>query len=434
MDLETLGHAGLLVRDDAGTPLLLTDPWVIGSCYWRSWWLQHYPSPELLEELTRVRYCFVTHEHPDHFHTASIRRLGKGIHYLAPELPEEHIAGYLAANGYTASVVPAFQWRTLADGLRILSIPLFNDDSALLVDTPSAVVVNLNDAKPTRGQLRRLRGWLDRETAGKRRILLSSYAPASIVNSFLRGGERVSLKHKADYVRYVCANCDLLGIDDYLPFASQAVFRRTDSAWANEFKVTFDDLRTHWTAKARLLPPYTRLSLPDGAYTSVPQERYDRGGAEVQAKVAQQQALDGQADFDDAALAQLGRKLRGCRWALAALFPRGISFALDRTSLSYRPWSGTLVTGEAAGDVTLRVPTQAFKEAVAYGHVGDMGTAMFTMVHLNGRVDPRRVYLFFFVLSLHDYGHAASLRGCMTWLRHVARVQRWRLPALAGAR
>jgi len=428
MDVETLGHAGLLIRDDAGAPVLFTDPWVIGSCYWRSWWLQHYPGPDVLDELKRTSFCFITHEHPDHFHTASIRVLGTGPRYLSPELPEEHIASYLSAQGYQASVVPAFRWKALRAGVRVLSIPLFNDDSALLIDMPGAVLVNLNDSKPRPGQLRTLRAWLDRDAAGKRRILLSSYSPASIVNSFLRGEERVSLRHKVDYVRSICAMCDLLGIDDFMPFASQAVFRRTDSSWANAFKVTADDLRAHWTAGARLLPSYARLSPATGAYTFVPPDAYDDGGAAITGKVADQQALDAAAEFDDEAVDRLRRKLNACRWMLAPLFPRGLGFALDRTHLFYSPWSGSLTRGDGGGDVTLRMPAQAFKDAVAFGHVGDMGTTMFTVVHLGGNIDPRRVYLFFLVMSLHDYGHTANLRGWIAWLRHAVRVHRWRIP------
>jgi hypothetical protein len=32
-------------------------------------------------------------------------------------------------------------------------------------------------------------------------------------------------------------------------------------------------------------------------------------------------------------------------------------------------------------------------------------------------------------MSLHDYGHMATLRGRLKWLRHVLRVQKWRIPA-----
>ena len=43
---------------------------------------------------------------------------------------------------------------------------------------------------------------------------------------------------------------------------------------------------------------------------------------------------------------------------------------------------------------------------------------MFTMVILNSGIHPRRVYLFFLVMTLHDYGHTTSLRNWFTWVRH----------------
>jgi hypothetical protein len=428
MNIETVGHAGLLIRDDAGAPVLFTDPWIAGSCYWRSWWLQNYPSPALLEELKTVAYCFITHEHPDHFHTASIRQLGKGVRYLTPEFPHGHIEGYLSGQGYQVSVVPALKWVSLHPQVRILSIPLFNDDSVLVIDTPQAVIVNQNDSKPRRGQLRQLRDSLDALAPGKRRILLSSYSPASIVNSFVRDAQRVSLKEKTDYVRYVADNCDLLGAHDFMPFASQVIYKRRDSEWANDFKVTYDDLAGHWRGSARLLPPFTRLNLADGTYASVAPDQYRHDDAPILQKVESQQALDQQVTLDDQDLARLEKKLNHCRWLLALLFPRGIGFELEAGRLHYAPWSGRLRRGESSGDFALRVPAQAFKDAVTYGHFGDLGTTMFTMVVLNSRIHPRRVYLFFLVMTLHDYGHTTSLRNWLTWLGHSARNQSWRIP------
>ena len=32
------------------------------------------------------------------------------------------------------------------------------------------------------------------------------------------------------------------------------------------------------------------------------------------------------------------------------------------------------------------------------------------------------------VMTLHDYGHTASLRNWFTWLGHAARNQSWRIP------
>ena len=430
MNIETVGHAGLLVRDDQGTPVLFTDPWISGSCYWRSWWLQNYPAPELVAELQRVRYCVITHEHPDHFHTASIRVLGPGVHYLGPDLPHGRIVPYLSGLGLRTSTFPAFEWRAIHDDIQILSIPLFNDDSVLLINPPSAVIVNLNDAKPRRGQLQQLAAGLDAAAPGKTRILLSSYSPASIVNSFLRHDERVSLREKSSYVRYIAENCRLMKIDYFLPFASQVIFRRSDSAWANDFKVTFEDLHEHWDADSptRLLRPYTRLDLRTGATSFVPPEQYRQEEDTIVPKVQAQEALDTQVSFDDGDLQRLAAKLNASRWLLAMMFPRGIGFELEHTRLRYSPWSGVLQRGSSSGDFVLRVPAQAFKDAVQYGHFGDLGTTMFTMVVLNSTMHPRRVYLFFMLVTLHDYGHTTSLRNWLTWVRHSIGIHGWRIP------
>ena len=39
MSFKILSHASLLIKSDANE--LLVDPWLVGSCYWRSWW--NYP-------------------------------------------------------------------------------------------------------------------------------------------------------------------------------------------------------------------------------------------------------------------------------------------------------------------------------------------------------------------------------------------------------
>ena len=430
MNIETVGHAGLLLRDDHGAPLLFTDPWVVGSCYWRSWWLQNYPDEALLQDLRSVPYCLITHEHPDHFHTASIRLLGKGIHYLSPEFPYGHIEPHLSSLGYHTSIVPAFRWTAIHPDVQLLSIPLLNDDSALLINTPTAVIVNLNDSKPRASQLRALASQLDVVAPGKMRVLLSSYSPASIVNSFLRSSERVSLRQKASYVRAISEYCRLLRTDYFLPFASQVIFKRRDSAWANDFKVTFDDLQQHWTAhNTRLLPPYSRLSLSDGSYTFIPAERYRHEDTVIAPKVEAQERLDAVAEFTDEDMERLRGKLAHCRWLLAPLFPRGIGFELEHTRLHYDPWAGSLKRGTARGDFALRVPAQAFKEAVEYGHFGDLGTTMFTMVVLNSSIHPRRVYVFFLLMTLNDYGHTTSLRNWLAWLRRSIRIHQWRIPA-----
>ena len=72
MFIETVGHASLYLTDDDSKPIFLTDPWFVGSTYWRSWWLQNYPSQEKLEDIYKTNLIYITHEHPDHFHLPTL--------------------------------------------------------------------------------------------------------------------------------------------------------------------------------------------------------------------------------------------------------------------------------------------------------------------------------------------------------------------------
>ncbi|HEV2336729.1 MAG TPA: hypothetical protein VGS13_14595 [Stellaceae bacterium] len=82
--LRTLGHATIALYRDADPPLLATDPWLVGSVYWRSSWLRNYPSRDEIAWLAGADHVYITHEHPDHLHLPSIRRLGTHPQYWLP--------------------------------------------------------------------------------------------------------------------------------------------------------------------------------------------------------------------------------------------------------------------------------------------------------------------------------------------------------------
>jgi hypothetical protein len=78
----------------------------------------------------------------------------------------------------------------------------------------------------------------------------------------------------------------------------------------------------------------------------------------------------------------------------------------------------------------MHVPAQAFRDALQYGHFGDLGTTMFTIVELNSAIHPRRVYAFFMLITLHDYGHTTSVSNWLGWVRRSLQIHRWRIPAV----
>lgn len=422
LKLRTLGHACLALYRQGRDPLLVTDPWLLGSVYWRSWWLQNYPTAEEIDWLARTAWVYVTHEHPDHFHMPTIRRLGSGPAYLFPALAEQGYLAYMARRGYWAETVAPLRWRPIGEGLSILSIPVWNDDSLLLIDTPSALILNLNDAKPPPPVLRAIRRVTVR--IGKPTILLCSYSPASCINSFLDDNGIVSLKPARHYVGYVCRLCDTLAADFYLPFASQAVFERPDSRWANDFRTSYDDLRRHWQSEARLLPPYTTLDLADFQHQSTAPEQYRPMERSRVAMLTQRRAAEEEAAALSAQdIAGLERKLNAFRWLLWLFFPRGFAFQLGEQRLGYDAFRGRLGDENSlnCGDFIVAIPKLTIKEAVRNNHVSELGISMFVRIRLLRRLDPRKVYALFALLQLDDYGHLKGPAALLRWLRQGLR-------------
>lgn len=429
MKLQTIGHACMALYDDAGKPLLLTDPWLVGSTYWRSWWLQSYPDAAQLERLSQSPYAYITHEHMDHFHPPSIRKLGKGPTYLSPALPQEQISVFLTEQGFNAKAVAPLTWHQLHADVAVLSIPLPNDDSVLLVQTPKAFIINMNDAKPMGYQIRRIREYIDAHVQGRKVIFLSSYSPASPVNSFRKDSQIVSMRDKKDYVKRVSELSDVLGADYYMPFASQVIFYRTDSVWANAYKVTVNDLLENWSAKkTQLCHPYSTIDMDTWEVTHLPEADYVRDEETIQRKVAAQEEVEKQAEFSDQDVEDLRKKLGFSRVLLPLLFRKGIGFMLDQRSLTYKPWGRKIVDGIQNPSFSLMMPNQALKDVLYTGHFADLGITMFTLIILNGKTNPKMVYVFFLLISLHDYRHTWSLKNFWKWFKTSLRLNRWRIP------
>jgi len=418
LHLRTLGHACAVLYRDSEAPLLATDPWLLGSVYWRSWWLQHYPSAEEIDWVAKSPVVYVTHEHPDHFHMPTIRRLGPAPLYLFPALAERGYLDYMRQRGYRAEIVVPLRWRAIAADVSILSIPIWCDDSLLLVDTPTALILNLNDAKPLPPVVRAIRRVADR--IGKPRVLLCSYSPASVVNSFIDEGGIVSLKPPRHYVDYVCRLCDEFAADFYMPFASQAAFHRDDSCWANRYRTTYRHLQQYWRSDTRLLPPYTDIDLAHFTYRSTPPEQYrPMAPARIAQLTAERVAAEDAAEISAADVAGLQRKLNVFRWLFCVTFSRGFAFALGGNNFRYDALRGHLRDAEATdggGDFVVRVPKLTMKEALRNNHLTDLGITMFVRIRLLGRLDPRKVYGLFVLFQFDDYGHLRSVAALLRWV------------------
>lgn len=155
MQFTILSHAGLLIRGSGIS--LVTDPWITGSCYWRSWW-NYPPVAESLIEGLRPDFIYLTHIHWDHFHGVSLRRFPRNTPILVPRMHSGRIRRDLVRLGFRdVREMGHAESLLLAPDFRITSYhvsPFL--DSALVVESEGTTLLNANDAKLMGGPLRHL--------------------------------------------------------------------------------------------------------------------------------------------------------------------------------------------------------------------------------------------------------------------------------------
>lgn len=153
---QTISHAGLRVGH--GGHELLCDPWLIGSCYWRSWW-NYPPVPTELVDDLQPNFIYLTHLHWDHFQGPSLKRFDPATPIYVPFDRYDRMRRDLRAIGMTSvHEIPHGRRVQLAPGLAIRSYHFspFVTDSAVVIEAGDIVLLNANDAKLAGGPLRQI--------------------------------------------------------------------------------------------------------------------------------------------------------------------------------------------------------------------------------------------------------------------------------------
>lgn len=171
MRFTLVGHAGLYV--ESGDTDLLVDPWLLGSCYWRSWW--HFPPvAEIDDRWLTPRFVYLSHHHFDHFHYPSLRKIHREAHVLVPRFGVDVMRSELSGLGFhRVTELPHGQPMVLGDGVTVRSYQYGVDDSALIVEHGTTVLADLNDCKvrgPALGQILR--------DVGRPTFMLKNYSAA----------------------------------------------------------------------------------------------------------------------------------------------------------------------------------------------------------------------------------------------------------------
>lgn len=243
MRFTILSHAGLLV-EHAGVRIVC-DPWLLGSCYWRSWWNFPEPDPELVCDL-RADFVYLTHLHWDHFHGPSLQKLfSPKTRIFVPKVPTRRMVedlNYLGfrdvveiPHGAGVELGPDFTLRSYQFGLGV--------DSGVVISGGGVTLFNCNDSKffglPLR-QIMRDHPQID--------FIFRSHSSAGPVPFCVEEYERllpatVAQSDSSDQF----ARCALyVGARYAIPFASNHCFLHKETLAFNSTATTPEDVRRHY--------------------------------------------------------------------------------------------------------------------------------------------------------------------------------------------
>ena len=245
MKFTVLSHAGLLV--ESGDCSVLIDPWLVGSCYWRSWFNLPEPAPALIDGLA-PDYIYITHLHWDHFHGPSLRRFRRCTPILIPRIPSTRMVRDLRYLGFS-DIREIPHGGTVDLGVRFALHSFQFDpiatDSVVALEDDDTTLLDANDCKCFGLTLQQVKRRLRRID-----FVLRSHSSAMPVPYCVEDYEENfgDIRTQDDYRREFAAFAQAVGARYAIPFASNHCFLHPQTRHFNDTAVLPDTCAAYMNA------------------------------------------------------------------------------------------------------------------------------------------------------------------------------------------
>jgi hypothetical protein len=265
---ETLGNASVIVFED-DRPVLATDPWLTGTCYFGSWALDHPLSQPQIQNFVEADWIWISHGHPDHLHDTSLTMLPDGKKFLLPDHYDNDIASNLRDRGFDVTILPYRTWFSLTPGIRVMCIDNINQDAVLVIEADGALVIDLNDS-PLCGEFNFLRQLIRQYPRDRTYLLALCSVDADMFNFVDEAGQSLAgppEERKPGAIWTVARTAARLGVGNFCCSSSQHIYVRADSVWANPYRIGWADMKRHWSRpEVALIEPFVTVDLTGGKY------------------------------------------------------------------------------------------------------------------------------------------------------------------------
>lgn len=267
LGFDSIGSATLIVYD--GVPILTTDAWINRDAYFGSWTHDYAIPGEQMDAITRAKFHWFSHGHPDHLNIESLPLLTGGQILLA-----DHHGGRikrdLDAMGHKVRVLKDKQWVQLSDRVKILTIANQNQDSILLVDVGGTLIVNTNDSPDFGASF-----FVRKIARGYKHVYyfaLNGWGGADMLNLFDPDGRK--LVDPNELRRPIAPRAQRAamsyGAHYTSPFSGFHTYQREDSAWANAIVPSLEDYQTDALKSGpEVLPSFIRVNAETNEITEI---------------------------------------------------------------------------------------------------------------------------------------------------------------------
>lgn len=362
-----MGNAICLLFED-GKPLLVTDPWLVGTAYFGSWAQDCPLSESQISNCTGAPYAWFSHGHPDHMHMESIALLPRDTIILVGAHYDTEIRDVFIAQGFRdVRVCPDKQWLRLSDTVRIMSVCNINQDTILAIEAGDTLILNQNDS-PMFGEDPFFRDLVRRY---KNSYLLALCAiDADMLNFIDEAGHSLAGPpdaRKKGQIWKVSKRCDYLGAQNFCCSSSQHVYVRADSIWANPYRIGWNDMQQHWIGRARLIEPYVTVEVDNGRIT--------QNHPSQQTDFSQVTNATGEDDWSERMRSEDWSALQAFVMKFETLRPKldFLEFVVAGESRRFflTPRARTKTSARQRG-IVFHVPRRSLMDTVTYGYFDDL--------------------------------------------------------------
>ena len=228
---------------------LVTDPWLFGSCYWRSWWNFPEVDSSVLDNL-KPDYLYITHLHWDHFHGPSIRKLKEANKNLKVIIPQLHtfrmVEDLIDCNIPSEDIIEIKHGHNMniTDDLKIYSYQFgFDNDSALVVSDGKFNLLDMNDCKMFGFPLEQIKKDFDNFDFVFRSHSNAQYTPYCLKDKEIFFDD---LRTDYDYVSDFTNFCLSVNSKWAIPFASNHCYLHKETMQYNDTVVTPDRVELYY--------------------------------------------------------------------------------------------------------------------------------------------------------------------------------------------